>query len=263
MFRTTQLRTKAMSSVKSCLATLGLLLIASTQVQAAPAKNVVLVHGAWADGSGWQGVYTLLKTKGYHVSIAQIPLTSLADDVTATERVLARQDGPTILVGHSYGGVVITEAGGAANVAGLVYVAAFVPAKGESLLAMIAGGAPPPLQPSKDGFLFFDPALFPQAFAGDLSAEQGTFMADAQVPVAHAAFNAPVTKVAWESKPSWYLLATDDHIVPAAAARAWAKRANASVVEVKASHAVFISRPADVAALIETAAKGSGGKAAK
>lgn len=244
-----------MLTVKLCLAALGLLAVTPAHAESAPAKNVVLVHGAWADGSGWQGVYTLLKARGYRVSIAQIPLTSLADDVAATERVLARQDGPTVLVGHSYGGVVITEAGGGANVSGLVYVTAFVPAKGESLLAMIAGGAPPPLQPSKDGFLFFDPAVFPQAFANDLSHEQGAFLAAAQVPVAHAAFDAPVTKPAWESKPSWYLVATDDHIVPPAAARAWAKRAKSSVVEVKASHAVFISQPDAVASLIEAAAK--------
>jgi len=225
-----------------------------------PVRNVVLVHGAWADGSGWRGVYADLKAKGYKVSIAQIPLTSLADDMAATQRVLERQTGPTILVGHSYGGVVIGEAGDATNVVGLVYVSAFVPDTDESLLAMIAGGAPPPLQPSKDGFLFFNPALFPQAFANDLSAEQGEFLADAQVPVAAAAFDTPATKAAWKVKPSWYLVATDDHIIPPAAARAWAKRAGSTVVEIKGSHAVFISQPGAVAALIEAAANSSAKK---
>ena len=194
------------------------------------------------------------RRKGYKVSIAQIPLTSFADDVAATERVLARQAGPTILVAHSYGGVVIGEAGRAENVTALVYVSAFVPDTGESLLAMIAGGSPPPLQPSKDGFLFFDPAVFPQAFANDLSAEQAAFLADSQVPVAATAFDAPATKPAWKVKPSWYLVATDDHIIPPAAARAWAKRAGSTVVEIKGSHAVFISQPGAVAALIDRAA---------
>ncbi len=245
------------AAMHASLAVLASLTAIPAQAQTSPARNVVLVHGAWADGSGWQGVHAILKAKGYKVSIAQIPLTSLADDVAATQRVLERQTGPTILVGHSYAGVVIGEAGGAANVSGLVYVSAFMPDAGESLLAMIAGGAPPPLQPSKDGFLFFDPAVFPQAFANDLSAEQGAFLADAQIPVAAAAFNSSATKPAWKVKPSWYLVATDDHIIPAAAARAWAKRAGSTVVEIKGSHAVFISQPEAVAALIETAANRS------
>ena len=217
-------------------------------------KNVVLVHGAWADGSGWRDVYTVLTQKGYNVAIAQIPLTSLADDVAATARVIARMDGPTILVGHSYGGVVITQAGRDAKVAGLVYVSAFVPDAGESLLKMIEGAPQPPLQPSSDGFLFFNPDVFPKAFAQDLPAEQGAFLAAAQIPVAAAAFGTAVTDPAWKIKPSWYLVATDDHIVPAAAARAWATRAGATIVESAGSHAVFMSHPQAVAELIEAAA---------
>jgi len=219
-------------------------------------KNVVLVHGAWADGSGWQAVYNLLQRKGYNVAIAQIPLTSLKDDVAATARVIARMDGPTILAGHSYGGVVITEAGHDQKVVGLVYVSAFVPDAGESLLKMIEGAPEPPLQPSADGFLFFNPAVFPKAFAQDLPAEQSAFLAAAQVPVAAAAFGAAVTNPAWKVKPSWYLVAADDHIVPAAAARAWAKRAGATVAESPGSHAVFISHPQGVVDLIEAAALG-------
>ena len=225
--------------------------------QSAPIKNVVLVHGACADGSGWQGVHEVLSKRGFAVSVVQNPLTSLEADVTATSRVLARQDGPAILVGHSYGGVVITEAGKADNVAALVYVAAFVPDAGESLLAMIEGGAPPPLQPSDDGFLFFDPAVFGGAFAGDLSKEQAAFLTDSQVPVAAAAFGAPVTEPAWKAKPTWQLIATDDHIIPPEAQRHWAERAGATIVEVGGSHAVIISQPEAVADLIEEAAKGA------
>ncbi len=229
---------------------------ASTQAQEPPSvRNIVLVHGAWADGSGWQGVHRALTARGYNVIIVQNPLTSLADDVAAVNRVLARQDGPVLLVGHSYGGVVITEAGGAANVAGLVYVAAFAPDVGESLLRMIEGGSPPPLEPSSDGFLFFDPAIFPQAFAQDLPAEQGAFLAAAQQPPTGAAFGAPVTQAAWKTKPSWYVVATDDHIIPPAAQRQMAGRAGSTVTEVAGSHAVFMTQPEAVANAIDQAAR--------
>jgi len=233
--------------------------LAATQALSADSKtairNIVIVHGAWADGSGWQAVYKNLSARGYNVSIVQNPLTSLEADVAAAKRVLARQQGPTILVGHSYGGVVITEAGGEDKVAGLVYVAAFVPDAGESLLGMIRGGPQPPVQPSADGFLFFDPAVFPMAFAADLPEEQRKFLASSQTPVAAAAFGAAVTKPAWKSRPSWYVVASEDHIIPPAAQRQWAARAGAKVTELKGSHAIYVSQPAGVANAIDEAAK--------
>jgi len=218
-------------------------------------KNIVLVHGAWADGSGWQGVYDSLRARGYNVSIVQNPVTSLAHDVEAVDRVLARQEGPTLLVGHSYGGVVITEAGDAANVAGLVYVAAFAPDAGESVSTLLEGGEPPPVQPSTDGFLFFDPAIFPQAFAQDLPAAQGAFLAATQVPAAVAAFEAKVSQPAWKVRRSWYVLATEDRVIPPAAQRKMATRAKATITEVTGSHAVYISQPKAVADAIDAAAR--------
>lgn len=227
----------------------------STHAEENQVKNIALVHGAWADGTGWQRIHDILHARGYNVNIVQNPLTSLADDVAAVDRVLARQDGPTLLVGHSYGGVVITEAGDAANVAGLVYVAAFVPDSGESVATLIEGGAPAPLQPSEDGFLFFDPTIFPQAFAQDLPASQGTFLAAAQVPPAGAAFGTPVSQAAWKTRRSWYVLATEDHIIPPAAQRQMAARAKAAITEVRGSHAIYISRPEAVADAIDAAAR--------
>lgn len=218
-------------------------------------KNVVLVHGAWADGSGWQRVHDILRSRGYAVSVVQNPLTSLADDVAAVDRVLARQDGPSLLVGHSYGGMVITEAGTSSKVAGLVYVAAFVPDAGESVASLSAEGTPAPLQPSADGYLFFDPTVFPQAFAQDLPAAQGAFLAAAQVPPAAGAFGAPASQVAWKSRPSWYVLSTEDRVIPPAAQRRMATRANAAITEVNASHAVYMSNPEAVAAVIDLAAQ--------
>ncbi len=218
-------------------------------------KNVVLVHGAWADGSGWQGVYDTLRARGYNVSIVQNPVTSLADDVAAVDRVLARQPGPALLVGHSYGGVVITQAGDAPNVAGLVYVAAFVPEVGESVSSMLAGGAPPPVQPSSDGFLFFDSTVFPQAFAQDLPVANAAFLAAAQVPPAAAAFEAPVSRASWKTRPSWYVLSTEDRIIPPAFQRAMATRAKATITEVAGSHAAYISQAAAVADAIDAAAR--------
>lgn len=220
--------------------------------------NIVLVHGAWADGSGWQAIYEILRSRGHEVSIVQNPLTSLADDVAAVDRVLARQTGPVLLVGHSYGGVVITEAGDAPNVAGLVYVAAFVPDVGESVEKLIAGGAPPPVQPSADGFLFFDLKVFPQAFAQDLTPDQGRFLAAAQVPPAAAAFATPVSNASWKNRRSWYVLATEDRIIPPAAQRQMAARAQAQITEVAGSHAVYVSQPKAVADAIDAAAKAAG-----
>lgn len=218
-------------------------------------KNIVLVHGAWADGSGWQHTHDILRARGYSVSVVQNPMTSLADDVAAVDRVLARQDGATLLVGHSYGGVVITEAGDADNVAGLVYVAAFVPDAGESVASLIEGEAPAPLQPSADGFLFFNPSLFPQVFAHDLTAAQGAFLAAAQVPPAGAAFGTPVSQAAWRSRRSWYVLATEDRVIPPRAQRQMATRAGAAITEIRGSHAVYISQPEAVADAIDAAAR--------
>lgn len=218
-------------------------------------KNIVLVHGAWADGAGWQRVHDILQGRGYRVSVVQNPLSSLADDVAAVDRVLARQDGPALLVGHSYGGAVITEAGDAPNVAGLVYVAAFAPDAGESVGKLTEGGSPPPLQPSKDGYLFFDPAIFPQAFAQDLPMETGVFLATAQVPPAGAAFAAPISKPAWKTRRSWYVLSTEDRVIPPAAQEQMALRAKAAITRVRGSHMVYMSQPAAVADVIDAAAR--------
>jgi pimeloyl-ACP methyl ester carboxylesterase len=217
-------------------------------------KNIVLVHGAWADSSGWLAVFELLRARGYNVSVVQNPLTSFADDVAAADRVLARQEGATLLVGHSYGGAVITQAGNAANVAGLVYVAAFVPDAGESVESLMEGEASTPLQPSADGFLFFNPALFPQVFAHDLTTDRGTFLAAAQIPPAAAALGTPVSQAAWRNRRCWYVLATEDRVIPPATQRNMATRASASITEVRGSHAVYMSQPRAVAEAIAAAA---------
>ncbi len=228
---------------------------------AAPALvTVVLVHGAFVDGSGWEDVYKILKKDGYNVSIVQNPTSSLADDVAATKRVLAAQNGPVILVGHSYGGVVITEAGNDPRVAGLVYIAAFAPDKGESVAALIKDpppGAPvPPILPPQDGYLSLDKAKFAASFAGDVAKEKAEFMANSQVPWGLEALNGTITDPAWKTKPSWYLIATEDKMIPPEAQQAMSKRAGSTVVEVRGSHAVYVSKPEAVAALIEKAAKG-------
>ena len=223
------------------------------------ARNVVLVHGGFVDGSGWQGVYKALKKHGYAVTIVQNPTFSLADDVAVTKRALAAQNGPVILVGHSYGGVVITEAGNDPKVAGLVYVAAFAPDKGESVSALIKDpppGAPvPPILPPQDGYLFLDKAKFAASFAADVSADAAEFMADSQVPWGVEALSGAISEPAWKTKPSWYLVATEDRMIPPDAQRAMSKRAGATVVEVKGSHAVYVSQPHAVASLIESAAR--------
>lgn len=226
-----------------------------TNATANTVTNIVLVHGAWADGAGWQRVHDILRARGYRVSIVQNPLSSLADDVAAVDRVLARQDGPALLVGHSYGGAVITEAGDAPNVAGLVYVAAFAPDAGESIMKLTEGGAPPPIQPSKDGYLFFDAGIFPQAFAQDLPMDVGTFLAVSQIPPSGAAFAAPISQPAWKTKPSWFVLSTEDRVIPPAAQEQMAKRANATITRVPGSHMVYMSKPDAVADVIDAAAK--------
>jgi pimeloyl-ACP methyl ester carboxylesterase len=212
------------------------------------------------DGSGWENVYKILKKDGYDVSIVQNPTVSLADDVLVTKRVLAVQALPAILVGHSYGGVVVTEAGTDPKVAALVYIAAFAPDKGESVGALIKDpppGAPvPPILPPQDGFLFLDRAKFPAAFAADVAKEKAEFMADSQVPWGLEALNGAVSEPAWKSKPSWYLIATDDKMIPPLAQRFMSQRAGSTVVEAKGSHSIYVSKPETVAALIEQAAKG-------
>jgi len=223
-------------------------------------SNVVLVHGGFVDGSGWQRVYDLLKKDGYNVAIVQNPTISLADDVAFTKRTLAAQNGASILVGHSYGGVVITEAGNDPRVAGLVYIAAFAPDKGESVSSLIKNpppGAPvPPILPPQDGYLLLDRTQFGASFAGDVSPDMAAFMADSQVPWGLEALNGVVTNPAWKSKPSWYLVSTDDRMIPPDAQRAMSKRAGATVAEAKGSHAIYVSQPQVVAAIIVKAALG-------
>jgi pimeloyl-ACP methyl ester carboxylesterase len=220
--------------------------------------RVVLVHGGFVDGSGWNGVYDLLTTDGYHVTVVQNPTLSLEGDVAATHQALDADDKPVILVGHSYGGVVITEAGNHPKVQALVYIAAFAPDKGESVSSLIADpppGAPvPPILPPQDGFLFLERDQFAASFAADVPQNQAAFMADSQVPWGLDALNGAVSEPAWRSKPSWYLVATDDRMIPPPAQRAMSERAGATTVETAASHAVYVSQPEAVANLITQAA---------
>jgi pimeloyl-ACP methyl ester carboxylesterase len=220
---------------------------------------VALVHGGFVDGSGWEPLYRLLKKDGFNVSVVQNPTLSLTDDVVVTRRVLDKQDGPTILVGHSYGGAVITAAGTHENVAGLVYVAAFAPDEGESVNSLIAGfptdGPQPPILPPQDGFLFLDRDKFASSFAADVAPDLAAFMADSQVPWGLDALGATINDPAWRSKPSWYIVATDDHMIPPSAQRTMAERAGARVTETPGSHAFYVSNPAAAARLITQAAR--------
>ena len=222
------------------------------------AGNVVLVHGGFVDGSGWQGVYSRLKKDGYNVSIVQNPTLSLEDDVAATKRVIDAQSEPVTLVGHSYGGAVITEAGNDPNVEKLVYIAAFAPDKDESVETLIADpppGAPvPPIVPLEDGFLGLDREKFPDSFAADVDTEEAEFMADSQVPWGVEALGGKISEPAWRNKPSWYLIATEDKMIPPPAQRQMSERAGSTVVETAASHSVYVSQPEAVAELIEEAA---------
>ena len=221
--------------------------------------NIVLVHGGFVDGAGWRGVYDVLKKDGFNVSIVQNPTISLAGDVSATKLTIDSQPGPVILVGHSYGGVVITEAGNHPTVAGLVYIAAFAPDSGESVASLIrdpAPGAPvPPILPPQDGLLLLDREKFAASFAADVEPELAAFMADAQLPWGVDALQGAVTQPAWKTRPSWYLVATDDRMIPPPAQRAMAERAGATVAEVAASHSVYVSQPEAVAGLIVAAAR--------
>lgn len=224
-------------------------------------QNIVLVHGGFVDGSGWEGVHAILAAKGYNVSIVQNPTTSLADDLAFTRRILAGQDGPALLVGHSYGGVVITEAGNDPKVAGLVYIAAFAPDAGESVSTLIAAPAPgapvPPILPPQDGFLFLDREKFAESFAADMEPSKAAFMADSQVPWGVEALTGAISEPAWKTRPSWYLVAADDRMIPPPAQRAMALRAGAQMTETGGSHAVYVSKPDVVAALISEAAEGA------
>jgi pimeloyl-ACP methyl ester carboxylesterase len=239
------------------------LIAGAAPVAAQPAgkiRNVVLVHGGFVDGSGWAGVYDILKNDGYNVSIVQNPTISLAGDVAATRLVIDAQAGPVVLVGHSYGGAVITEAGADPKVAALVYITAFAPDKGESVNSLIAnpvpGYAAPPILPPKGGYLFLDAAKMPAAFAGDVEPKAAAFMAASQVPWGVEALGGTITEPAWKSKPSWYLQVRDDKMIPYPAQQFMAKRARATVAEVPGSHAIYVSNPRAVADLIEKAAAG-------
>jgi pimeloyl-ACP methyl ester carboxylesterase len=222
-------------------------------------RNVVLVHGGFVDGSGWRGVYDLLTADGFNVSVVQNQTLSLESDVETTTNGLDLQDGPTILVGHSYGGAVITEAGTHGSVAGLVYITAFAPDQGESVNTLIAGfptdGPQPPILPPQDGFLFLDREKFADSFAADVPTPEAAFMADSQVPWGLEALNGTVGDPAWRSKPSWYLIATDDRMIPPQAQRIMAERAGATTTEAPGSHAIYVSQPGVVASLITQAAR--------
>lgn len=223
-----------------------------------PVKNVVLVHGAFADGSGWRGVYDRLTAQGYRVSLVQNPLTSLADDVAATNRILDRQDGPTILVGHSWGGTVITEAGLHPKVAGLVYVSALSPDAGETTAQQYEGFTTPPefvLETTPDGYGFIRPDMFKAGFANDTTDADAAFMRDSQVPIAMSAFATPVTQAAWRTRPSWFIVATEDAAISPAMLHQQAEKIGATKVEIRASHVPMVSRPREVADVIDQAAR--------
>ena len=222
--------------------------------------NIVLVHGGFVDGSGWEGVHRILKREGHKVSVVQNPTISLDGDVEATKLVLDAQDGPVILVGHSYGGAVITEAGNHSSVVGLVYIAAFAPSEGESVQTLIKDpppGAPvPPILPPTNGYLFLDKTKFHASFAADVDADKAAFMADSQVPWGVNALAGTIKKAAWRGKPSWYLVTTEDRMIPPDAQRLMSKRAGATVVEAQGSHAIYVSKPDVVAELIAKAVSG-------
>ena len=229
------------------------------------AATIVLVHGGFVDGAGWEGVYNILKKDGYNVSIVQNPTNSLADDVAVTRRTIAQAKGPVVLVGHSYGGVVVTEAGNDPKVAGVVYIAAFAPDKGESVDSLIKnpppGAAVPPILPPVDGYLFLDKEKFRASFAADVGEAKAAFMADSQVPWHVNALTGAVSEPAWKTKPSWYLVATEDKMIPPPAQRQMSKRAGSTVEEAAGSHAIYVSKPEVVAGLIAKAAKSVASKA--
>jgi len=239
----------------------------SLGVMAQPAgavRNIVLVHGAFADGSGWEGVYKILSAKGYNVIAVQNPLSSLEDDVAAVDRALDKLDGPAILVGHSWGGAVITQAGASPKVVGLVYVAAFAPDAGENVLKWASAAPPAPengiLPPDDKGYIYFEKSKFHAGFCADLPADKAAFMYASQGPVSVKCFTTPLTSAGWKSKPSWAIVATEDKAINPDTERQMYKRAGSTVTEIKGSHVVFSSQPKAVAAVIEAAARGSAAK---
>lgn len=249
------------------LALLAALLFSSAKVavdpiseqNTAPVKNIVLVHGAFADGSGFEGIYKDLKKKGYNVSVVGNPNTGFAEDVAAVKLVLSRQNGPVLLVGHSYGGAIITEAGNDPKVAGLVYICAFQPDANETLLGLLQAGPPAPnsgiLPPDANGYIWYDKAKYHSGFCADIPKDQAEFMADSQIPVNASVFGATIANPAWKTKPSWYVIGTEDQTIPPDGQRFMAKRAGSKVTEIKGRHLVFMSRPKEVADVIEGAAK--------
>jgi len=262
----------ALALLRLCVALVAVVVATSPVLDAKAAgigavKNIVLVHGADNDGSAWRAVYDILKKDGYHVSVVQEPLTGLSDDVAATQRVIDQQDGPVRLVGHSYGGTIITVAGADPKVRALVYVAALQPDVGETtsqLAASIPGEVPSSdLKPTKDGFIFIDPNMYAADVATDLPSAQAEFMANSQMPVAAAAFDAPVTVAAWHDKPSYGIVATEDRALNPKLARWMYKRSGAKTTEIKANHLVYISQPDAVARVIETAARSAGANTTK
>jgi pimeloyl-ACP methyl ester carboxylesterase len=232
--------------------------LAPPVAMAAPVKNIVLVHGAWADGSGWKAVYDILTKDGFTVSVVANPDTGVPDDLAATQRVLDRQTGPVILVGHSYGGTVITEAGADPKVVGLVYIAAFAPDAGETTGQYLPKG-PLPITVSKDGLAFLNRDAFLGGFAPDVPMDTRVFMYDSQVPLAVSVFSAAITQPAWRTKPSWYLVSSNDQIIPPDVERMYARRMKATTQEVAGSHVAYVSHPDVAAHIIEDAAKGAGG----
>ncbi len=226
-----------------------------------PVKNIVLVHGAFADGSGWEALYKILTGKGYNVSVVGNPNTSFAEDVAATKRTIDRQTGPVLLVGHSYGGAIITEAGNNPKVVGLLYIAAFAPDANETLLQLLQAGPPAPnsgiLPPDENGFIWYDMKKYHSGFCADLPKDKADFLAASQIPVSASVFGATIPNPAWKTKKSWYIVATEDQTIPPDGERFMAKRANAKVTEIKGSHLVFMSKPKEVADIVEIAAKGS------
>jgi len=248
--------------IHSTLLSISLLTISlMTNAQTATGiKNVVIVHGAFADGSGWQSVYELLTKQGYHVTIVQNPLSSLNDDVAATTRILDKQDGPTVLVGHSWGGSVISQAGVHPKVAALVYVAAFVPDVNETTLDLIKTAPPAPengiMAPDDKGYIYYDKQKFHAGFAADLPKEKAEFMYASQGPIAAQSFVTPLTQAAWKTKPSFAIVAAEDKSINPDIERTMYKRAGSKVTELHGSHAIYVSKPKEVAEVIESAAKG-------
>ncbi len=248
-----------MNKIVATIGSAALSFAAATGAHAAPARNVVLVHGAFADQTSWDKVARLLRRKGYHVTLVANPLTSLADDVAAAQAALAAQKGPTVLVGHSWAGVVIGEAGNDPKVSALVYVAAYAPDRGESLQALSKGSPPSPgqkaLRPDAHGYLSLDPAMLPAVFAGDLPAAEGKALVAHQLPLNSAVFGTKASVAAWRDKPTFYAISANDEMISPAAEAMFAKRMNAKTVTLQSSHASPVSHPADVAALIERAAR--------